>query len=100
MRLLNAHDYHLQSFSKAEIRSYAILSHRWGDGEIELKHIEQHTFKDCEAFPMLRGACKQALHDGFDWIWIDICCINKLGCRNQSTRCTSGTRTRPRVTSI
>ncbi|KAI6143099.1 heterokaryon incompatibility protein-domain-containing protein, partial [Pisolithus tinctorius] len=43
-----------------ETTIYAILSHRWGDGS-------EKIIKSCE----------QARKDGYEWLWIDTCCIDK-----------------------
>ncbi len=32
---------------------------------------------DNKAFPKLLGACSQAMRDGFEYIWIDTCCIDQ-----------------------
>ncbi|KIN94212.1 hypothetical protein M404DRAFT_168869, partial [Pisolithus tinctorius Marx 270] len=43
---------------------YAILSHRWG---AERRDGYQKIIKSCE----------QAAKDGYEWLWIDTCCIDK-----------------------
>lgn len=60
---------------------YAILSHTWlpADQEILFKHVESRTCPDkCfEGIKKVLGCCRQAKKDGFDWVWIDTCCIDK-----------------------
>ncbi|KAI6038188.1 hypothetical protein EDC04DRAFT_2698059, partial [Pisolithus marmoratus] len=35
-------------------------------------------------------ACRQALKDDREWVWIDTCCIDKKSSPELSTQCTSG----------
>ncbi|KAJ4984006.1 het domain protein [Stagonosporopsis vannaccii] len=71
MRLLNTSTYQLESFLGTKKPSYAILSHTWEpEGEIK--------FQDLEAgFRKVRHACERALKDGYNYVWIDTCCIDK-----------------------
>ncbi|KAI6043673.1 hypothetical protein EDC04DRAFT_3107095, partial [Pisolithus marmoratus] len=69
------------------ITSYAILSHRWQKSQ-EVDHDEMMNLMKMETSKreevkqrsgyekILRG-CEQAISDGFDWLWVDTCCINK-----------------------
>ncbi|KAK7472410.1 hypothetical protein VKT23_000524 [Stygiomarasmius scandens] len=74
----------LVSFS-FEIPRYAILSHTWEHKEIEFPDLSTlgkapHILSSSEKVPSLYkilGACRRARKDGFDYIWIDSCCINK-----------------------
>lgn len=57
---------------------YAILSHTWGAEEIifsDLLHGRPVSSK--AGWTKLKGARKQAARDGFDYIWVDTCCIDK-----------------------
>ncbi|KAH7323091.1 heterokaryon incompatibility protein-domain-containing protein [Stachybotrys elegans] len=79
MWLLNVHNRQLESFfSEEDTPAYAILSHTWQDSEISFqdlrdrKHLEDHP-----AFQKLDRSCRQARGDGYDYIWIDTCCIDK-----------------------
>ncbi|KAF5357389.1 hypothetical protein D9758_005888 [Tetrapyrgos nigripes] len=83
----------LVSFRPNEIPPYAILSHTWEHDEIEFPHIQNlktgepdaSTRKDLAelqrrapaSYSKIMGACRLARKDGFDYIWIDSCCINK-----------------------
>ncbi|KAK4231829.1 HET-domain-containing protein [Podospora fimiseda] len=53
----------MAEFLGDDIPPFAILSHTWGKEE---KGIEK-----------VLGACAQAAEDGFKYIWIDTCCIDK-----------------------
>ncbi|KAK1676201.1 heterokaryon incompatibility protein-domain-containing protein, partial [Colletotrichum godetiae] len=79
MRLLNTITLKVIEFV-TERPSYAILSHAWGSQEI----VHQDTEAEGGApssikagWKKIRGSCALALKDGFDWIWIDTCCIDK-----------------------
>ncbi|KAI0012826.1 HET-domain-containing protein [Xylariaceae sp. FL0662B] len=64
---------------------YAILSHTWEDDEVIFEDIESgranyaslETPAALASLSKLLGACVQADNDGFAYIWIDSCCIDK-----------------------
>lgn len=82
MRLLNATDYRLVDFVGADIPHYAILSHTWEDHEVlfdeikDLEEVRKGTNKTRGLWKVQR-CCEQALKDGWKWVWIDNCCIDK-----------------------
>jgi hypothetical protein len=76
MHLLNASTLKLQHFIK-EIPPYAILSHTWGDEEVTFDDIEEPYATSMKGYRKIVGCCAQARLDGFDWVWIDTCCIDK-----------------------
>ena len=65
---------------------YAILSHTWNeDGELSFQDIRA-IIKRSKLFrrnprnhvsPKIRNCCMQAQRDGYAWVWIDTCCIDK-----------------------
>ena len=83
--------------------TYAILSHTWDSGgeqtykepkKIQMRHpphtrsllrpsgssMQLHVssiWKDLDLSPEIRDACAYARADGFRYIWIDSCCIDK-----------------------
>ncbi|KAK7453193.1 hypothetical protein VKT23_011874 [Stygiomarasmius scandens] len=80
-RLINAHSLRLVDFCEDEaIPSYAILSHRWVEGEEvtfdEFRNPKEAT-KRKQGYTKIREACAEACDYGLDYIWIDTCCINK-----------------------
>ena len=106
MRLINARTLELVEFPDERIVEYAILSHRWEDGEVTFKEMEDFKgaaekklvmmsqyikngmaiypgVQDFEVAPSKPGfnkidrACRQAIKDGYYYIWVDTCCINK-----------------------
>jgi hypothetical protein len=77
MRLLNVKSLELQQFVDSKIPQYVILSHTWGDEEVLFEDLLSGQTVDKKGYPKIRGYCKRALEDGFDWVWIDSCCIDK-----------------------
>ena len=100
MRLLNTSTYQFETFFDSDIPSYAILSHRWGEDEVDLKEMKKWADwsglslrsilnkllllgdgSDAEiSRPGLLkilefcGLCRER---SFDWGWVDTCCIDK-----------------------
>jgi hypothetical protein len=63
-----------------EIPPYAILSHRWGKATEEVSFKDIETGLDIskkEGYRKLQYCCQHALEDGFKYVWIDTCCIDK-----------------------
>ncbi|OMP88664.1 Vegetative incompatibility protein HET-E-1 [Diplodia seriata] len=78
MRLLNARKRCLESFADGDIPPYSILSHRWRNGEVLYEDLQPGGRAEEKAgYEKLEMACKQSLSDGYDYIWIDTCCIDK-----------------------
>jgi hypothetical protein len=79
MRLLNAETLEFAEFFDDDVPAYAILSHTWGREEVTYKDMgrpkEQRTAK--EGYAKLKGTCEVAVDLGFQWIWVDTCCIDK-----------------------
>ncbi|KAK4233552.1 heterokaryon incompatibility protein-domain-containing protein [Achaetomium macrosporum] len=79
MRLLNATTLKLEEFVNHEqAPPYAILSHTWGDEEVTFQEIaDLETARKKAGFSKIEQCCRQAVHDGWDWVWVDSCCIDK-----------------------
>ncbi|PMD49977.1 uncharacterized protein K444DRAFT_712134 [Hyaloscypha bicolor E] len=56
---------------------YAILSHTWGAKEVSFKDIQPENRAKKKGFVKIQGCCNQARLDGYDWVWVDSCCIDK-----------------------
>jgi hypothetical protein len=81
MWLLNTTTYELSDFTGQELPPYAILSHTWSNSEV--------LFRDMETFPIsvpttqklgfvkVSQFCKMAKTYGFEYGWVDSCCIDK-----------------------
>ncbi|KAL2677356.1 hypothetical protein Neosp_011125 [[Neocosmospora] mangrovei] len=57
--------------------SYAILSHRWEDDEVLLQDIMQGTAPSKKGWQKVEDFCRIAQKEGFRYVWIDTCCIDK-----------------------
>ena len=102
MRLLNVKTGKLEEYFGSSIPKYAILSHTWGKNEVTFSDIQnirdeaqaKNTLprEDLAPFPAnvhdpsvetksgyqkIVYACRQALMDGHQYVWIDTCCIDK-----------------------
>ena len=78
MRLLHARNLTLREFLGATAPPYAILSHTWGAEEISLQQMQAGKASEkTVAYAKLLGTCQQALKDGYEWVWIDTCNIDK-----------------------
>ncbi|KAF2185713.1 HET-domain-containing protein [Zopfia rhizophila CBS 207.26] len=84
MRLLHTAKVNVESFPSPEtpyIPDYAILSHRWGDEEVSLQMIQEtpepEGLRDREGYKKILKCCEQAASVGFEYIWVDTCCIDK-----------------------
>lgn len=83
MRLLNTRTLTLTAFI-GEAPDYVILSHRWEEEELIFEDVMKSPISDTSSparakrgFSKVQGTCALALKDGFDWVWIDSCCIDK-----------------------
>ncbi|TVY84272.1 Vegetative incompatibility protein HET-E-1 [Lachnellula suecica] len=98
MRLLGTSTFELKSFFDRGLPPYAILSHTWGDQEVTIQELQDETSTELlrslkihmarklslESYPpvpagfvKIVGCALQAEADGFEYIWIDTCCIDK-----------------------
>ncbi|KAM0142795.1 hypothetical protein ACHAO1_001033 [Botrytis cinerea] len=77
MRLINTSSLCLEEFYDGHIPAYAILSHRWGKKEVTFHDMQAGNCMDIEGFAKIKGCCKQAGLDGWTYVWIDTCCIDK-----------------------
>ncbi|KAK0723401.1 heterokaryon incompatibility protein-domain-containing protein, partial [Lasiosphaeria miniovina] len=76
MWLLNTADYSLTSVLYPE--RYAILSHTWGDGEVtfdDIKNLDSASRK--AGWDKIAQTCRLAAAQGFEYAWVDTCCIDK-----------------------
>ncbi|KAJ4389584.1 hypothetical protein N0V93_007055 [Gnomoniopsis smithogilvyi] len=89
MRLLHTEESHFKVFI-GQKPEYAILSHTWGEREANyqtfLGSYAQYSIlsssdpRHSDLPPGIRKihACRvKARENGFDWVWIDTCCIDK-----------------------
>ncbi|KAI0654004.1 heterokaryon incompatibility protein-domain-containing protein [Cubamyces menziesii] len=81
MRLLNTKSARVVLFPNPDdLPPYAILSHVWQQHEQSFQDVEALR-DDPDRFSLLpekiRRFCQFAQREGFEWIWIDTCCIDK-----------------------
>lgn len=58
--------------------SYAILSHRWEEEEVTLRDLQPDgRAKQMKGYAKIQNSCGLAARKGFQYIWIDTCCIDK-----------------------
>ncbi|KAE9363973.1 HET-domain-containing protein, partial [Stipitochalara longipes BDJ] len=83
MRLINLHTLELREFIDSERPPYVILSHTWGAEEVTLQqlqpdastHIPFLQYK--EGYLKVRNFAREGRQNGFEWGWVDTCCIDK-----------------------
>ena len=73
-------------FCDDEATEYAILSHRWIGQEVDHDEIvdlakmaleERDEIRRRGGYHKILDSCKQAQKDGYRWLWVDTCCIDK-----------------------
>jgi ankyrin repeat protein len=77
MRLLDTKTLELGEFEDRAVPDYAILSHRWEVGEVTLQDIKTDGAKKLQGYGKISNACSVAAAAGFEYVWIDTCCIDK-----------------------
>jgi hypothetical protein len=77
MRLLHSKTLELKEFIGQDIPLYAILSHTWGDEEVSFQDIQRPEAREKKGYNKIRLCCDQASRDGFEYAWVDTCCIDK-----------------------
>ena len=80
MRLINTKNVpELNEFigDSSSIPQYAILSHTWGDEEVTLQRLSDPACAQKKGFRKIQQTCALAAKNGFDFAWVDTCCIDK-----------------------
>ena len=66
--------------------NYAILSHRWNDTEVnyeemvdlaKMERFKRDKIRERAGYKKILDTCRQARKDGYEWVWVDTCCIDK-----------------------
>jgi hypothetical protein len=76
MHLLNATTLEVHQFI-GKIPEYVILSHTWEEEEVTFDDIDMPHAKGMAGYEKIKKCCEQARRDGYRWVWIDTCCIDK-----------------------
>ncbi|KAE8164757.1 hypothetical protein BDV40DRAFT_310450 [Aspergillus tamarii] len=84
MRLLKttkseAGNFEIKLFTDEQLRNlpYAILSHTWGPNEVTLQNIKSPSVKHSVGYKKIKKCCSMAHKMGYEYVWIDTCCIDK-----------------------
>ncbi|KAL7946040.1 heterokaryon incompatibility domain-containing protein [Trichoderma barbatum] len=78
MRLLKTKTLELEIFATNEDIRYAILSHTWREGEVTFADLQHHEKRTrAQGWEKIRRSCEIAAGLGFDYVWVDTCCIDK-----------------------
>src|SRR6266487_1057988 len=77
MRLLHSITLKLEDFPDNELPDYAILSHTWETEEVSFQHMQGYDAEKIAGYRKIKLCCDQAVRDGFEYVWVDTCCIDK-----------------------
>ena len=82
MRLLNTTTLQLETFASERTRpAYAILSHTWGNEEVLFEDLKAGAADPLNTRKIdhakVTASCREARRNGYAYIWIDTCCIDK-----------------------
>ncbi|KAL2687094.1 hypothetical protein Neosp_004646 [[Neocosmospora] mangrovei] len=77
MRLLNTQTIAVETFGDDQIPSYAILSHTWEAEEVTFQDMELGKATSKKGWAKVKDSCSMARKNGFDYVWLDTCCIDK-----------------------
>lgn len=77
MRLLNTGTFEIEEFTDYNVPQYAILSHTWEKGEVTFQDMNGADAKNKNGYTKLEQCCSVAKDNGFQYVWIDTCCIDK-----------------------
>lgn len=105
MRFLDTRTLEFHDIVRPARTNYAILSHTWGDEEVSLQDFQKPESKQLQGYKKIEQCCAQAHHDGYDYVWIDTCCIDKTSSAelseaiNSMYNCTTGISGQPNAMS-
>lgn len=80
MRLLHTSTIKLSEFYDDDIPDYAILSHTWGMEEVSLHDLQNEKaprLNRTERYRKIKAFCALSAQEGYQYVWIDTCCIDK-----------------------
>ena len=78
MWLINCHTLTLEEHLDYKNTNYALLSHTWEQGEeVQFDEFINKTVTDKKGWKKIEMTCQLAIKDGFDFAWVDTCCIDK-----------------------
>lgn len=77
MRLLHTERLEFEEFFDSETPDYASLSHRWTRDEVSFRNFHHCKQRRAQNFAKIENYCALAWQNGYEWVWIDTCCIDK-----------------------
>jgi len=79
MRLLDAKNLNFHEFLGATTPQYSILSHTWEDEEVSYQEMlsERSLIEGKAGYRKIRKAAEMVSSMGYNFIWVDTCCIDK-----------------------
>ena len=77
MRLIITSTYEVLEFNPGRIPPYAILSHTWGDDEYLFGDRNNPDRRESAGFNKIAGCCALAARQGYEYLWVDTCCIDR-----------------------
>ena len=78
MRLIHTSTYEILEFNNpTAIPPYAILSHTWGDDEYLFGDRNNPDRRESAVFRKIARCCVLAARQGYGYLWVDTCCIDK-----------------------
>ena len=80
MHLLNVDTLKLETFYDSHVPNYAILSHTWSKEEVTFSDMQDPSSQrttGLAGFEKIFRTCEQGKTDGYQYVWIDTCCIDK-----------------------
>ncbi|KAK7177943.1 hypothetical protein PSPO01_16006 [Paraphaeosphaeria sporulosa] len=86
LKRLPSGDFELISFNDEDTPPYAILSHTWTEGqEVTYNELVAGTGKSKTGYAKISFCGERAAADGFEYCWVDTCCIDKSSSNELST---------------
>ncbi|KAI4095251.1 MAG: hypothetical protein LQ339_007310 [Xanthoria mediterranea] len=77
MRLIDTSTCEVLELEPGWTTSYAILSHTWGDDEYLFGDRNNPDRRESAGFNKIAGCCALAARQGYKYLWVDTCCIDK-----------------------
>ncbi|KAH7884085.1 heterokaryon incompatibility protein-domain-containing protein [Phlebopus sp. FC_14] len=77
MRLLETKSRTLKEFRGCDVPHYAIFSHCWQSVELSYQDMQRPDAETLHGYKKVLECCNKALSDGYQYVWMDTCCIDK-----------------------
>ena len=77
MRLIHTKTLELEEFFDDRIPKYAILSHTWGAEEVFFQDMQTGKATAKVGYQKIKYTATQAAKHGYNYVWVDTCCIDK-----------------------